>query len=249
MIFYQNYRKEYVNPYRTGVKIGNYNEDLFGVELKQKYSKEKVDPKMFVSETMDKYAWPRPKTSIPRMKGNDMTMPQTSNFDLNIDFSQKNIEDYRKLQEKSPYILDDKNKFLREELNEDALNGDIGGDPKLRGKNLYNATQKTLSQSHVKDTNGLLYTKNSGLKSQLLMGHGMDQNNFYKTEYATTYQLAMSQKEKTDNFLDPHYKVKNQFLHYPPAMKHDDKDWNFRKYKIYDNFTKSYDVPYNLPHK
>jgi hypothetical protein len=38
MIPNQKDRKEYINPYHTGVKIGNYNEELLNEELKHKYT-------------------------------------------------------------------------------------------------------------------------------------------------------------------------------------------------------------------
>ncbi len=115
MIFYQNYRKEYINPYRTGVKIGNYNEDLFGEELKDRYKNTRPDPKNYISESMDKYKWPKPTIRDIQVQGNDFTNTQNSNFDLNIVFTSQNLKDYMKLyhkQEKNPYILQNKNRYL-----------------------------------------------------------------------------------------------------------------------------------------
>lgn len=259
MIFYQNYRKEYVNPYRTGVKIGNYNEDLYGQELKEKYEKEKVNPKMYMSETMDKFRWPRLRPRDIHHPGNELTMTQNSNFDLNIEVSKVNVQDYLKLQEKNaPYILKDKNKFLVEQLKEEqqlkALENseknqnieensfpqnEINNPPKSKEEQLSNEMQKLLCKYHIKDTNGLLYTRNQGLSPNLLFGHG-DQRNFNKTEYATTYQLTMSQKEKTDTIYNPKYKVNKTYMR-PMSAQFDRSDWPYRKYKIYDDFTKTFD--------
>ena len=36
---YNLFRRQFINPYRSGVKIGNYNEDLFGKELAEKAKK------------------------------------------------------------------------------------------------------------------------------------------------------------------------------------------------------------------
>lgn len=265
MIFYQHYRKEYVNPYRTGVKIGNYNEDLFGEELSEKYKGIRIDPKMYISENHGQYTNPkqRPQTANCRIRVNDLTMPQTSNFDMNIDFTNKNFEDYMKLQKRNEFILDDKNQFYKEEIKQQKIensNNNYHNRPKssycqrykqndtIYDTKLIDETQKVLSQTNMKDAAGVLVTKDYGLKGNLFFGHGKPTNDFYKNEYATTNQLAYQEREKTDKFLNPKYKIKNNFK-FQPKKEYDNKDWNFRNYRHYDRFTKSFDVPKNLPSK
>ena len=250
MIFYQNYRKEYVNPYRTGVKIGNYNEDLYGKELKERYKNEHTNPRMYMSETMDNFRWPRLQKRDIHYPGNEMTMSQNSNFDLNLEVSKSNVEDYIKLQQKNaPYILKDKNKFLVEQLNEDQLQKTIDKNncieqgiqpPQVSNEEkLTDEMQKILGKYHIKDTNGLLYTKNQGLAPNLLFGHG-DQKNFTKNQYATTYQLTKDEKERTDKIYNPQYKIKKTYQR-PMSAQYDKSDWNFRKFKTYEEFTKKFD--------
>lgn len=279
MIFYQHYRKEYVNPYRTGVKIGNYNEDLFGTELQDKYKRMKIDPKMYISEHHDKYTNPgtRPQSAMPRQNLNAMTRENASGFDLNIDFTNKNLEDYMTLQKKSPFILEDKNQISVDDLNQQRqenqqryfenyqtmnqkeriqrpnssyavrpnyiqnIGEEYNYDPELMKQ-----TQSRLSELHLKDTTGVLNTKDTGIKGNLLFGHGMNvTKDFYKNEFTTTNVLAYDERERTDKFLDPKYKIKNNY-HFPPKMEYDHSDWDFRKYRKSNEFSKTFDVASHL---
>ena len=253
MMFYQHYNKRYVNPYRTGVKIGNYNEDLFGQELQEKYKNARPNQKMYISETMDKYKWPQLQPQHVHVAGNEMTMTQNSNFDLNLDINNNNLRDYFKLQEKNkPFTLQDKNKFLSSQIIEEQKMKQINKETGFTESNafptkeemLQDEMQGMLGKYHIKDTNGIMYTTNSGLNSKLLFGHG-DQKDFNKTEYVTTNQLILGDKEKTDKILDPHYRTTKTYQR-PQSAKFDDRDWGFRKYKIYEDFTKKYDRPNNL---
>lgn len=306
MFINQFRHRDFINPYRTGVKIGNYNEDLYGVELQQKFKFMGKDPKMYLSENHSQFTDPRfrPQTrEIPVMKVNEITLPQTSNFDLNIDLTNKNLNDYMKLQKKNEFILDDKNKFYKEEIKQQQIDKNqklidemiSGKTPQYKGmvksrscldisrpKNTFFAataqtnqnttccppiinnnkgnhnvmydprlideTQKSLANSHLQDTTGVLYIKDSGLRSNLVFGHGKTTKDFYKNEYASVNQLSYDVKERTDKFLNPKYKVKNNFM-FQPKKQFDDKDWTFRNFKIYQEFTKRFDVPKNLPQK
>jgi hypothetical protein len=116
--------------------------------------------------------------------------------------------------------------------------------PPTKEEMLQDEMQGMLSKYHIKDTNGIMYTTNSGLNHKLLFGHG-NQKDFNKNEYATTYQLTLGDKEKIDKILDPHYKTTKTYQR-PQSAKFDDRDWEFRKYKIYEDFTKKYDRPNNL---
>ena len=240
MIFYQNYRKEYINPYRTGVKIGNYNEDLFGEELKAKYKNRPLSATT-KSEYIDKYKWPKPTIRDIKVSKNEFTNTQNSNFDLNIVFSKENFSDYMKLyhkQETNPYILEDKNKFLPEELEADRRMQMTEGFNMKSNPLVYN-TQKILSNNHINDTKGLFNTRQTGIYNPLLTGHGC-QKNFNKGDYQTMYNLTMSYRDKTDKILNPKYKVNNYWMKPVNDVK-DQSDWGFRKYKIVGDCSKKFD--------
>jgi hypothetical protein len=187
-MFNQNHRKAFVNPYRQGVLIGNYSEDIFGQDLKAKQEAEEENQKERISEKQDKYRWPQPKTQHIISPGNDITLPSNSNFDLNIDFTKKNMEDYMKLQEKlySGYELNDKNIFLPSEIKAERENKKFN-DGYIE-HTIPNDTQDMLKKYHEYDTNGVLYSKKSGLVKSLFFGHNMDQNKFNHCEYSTTYK-------------------------------------------------------------
>lgn len=119
MFQFNTFRKTFINPYRSGVKIGNYNEDLFGKELQDKYKiPVRVDPNNYTSEFTAKYKWPEPRPNDIKMRANHITNTNTMNFDLNIDFNKQNFDDYMKIYRKNelnPYILEDKNLFTEEQ--------------------------------------------------------------------------------------------------------------------------------------
>ena len=121
---YNTFRHHYINPYRSGVKIGNYNEDLFGKELAEKAKQiSYVRPntsKNFISESMDQYRWPKQNENTMHNFGNDITKTNKSNFDLNIIFNKQNFNDYMEVyqrNEQNPFILEDKNQFGKDEYN------------------------------------------------------------------------------------------------------------------------------------
>jgi hypothetical protein len=187
-MFNQNHRKAYVNPYRQGVLIGNYSEDKFGQDLRVKQEAEEHNVKKNFSETQDKYRWPDKNIKDIISPGNDITLPSNSNFDLNIDFTKKNVEDYMKLQEKlySGYELNDKNIFLPSEIKaEREMKKYSDG---FIEHTVSNETQDMLKKYHEYDTNGVLYSKKSGLVKSLFFGHNVDQNKFNHCEYSTTYE-------------------------------------------------------------
>lgn len=189
-IINKNYRKGYNNPYRHGVLMGNFVEDIIGQDLKKKQEDEQVDMKNYVSEKMDQFTWPQLKESHVKNTGNDLTMKCNSNFDLNIDFSGKNLEDYLKLQGVNEYELSDKNTFLPGQIKAEGqakkYNESVTGF--VEPNSIYNETQNMLKNFHQRDTSGHLFTKKSGLVKNLFFGHGIDQKNFDKNEYASTYQ-------------------------------------------------------------
>lgn len=188
----QNYRKGYSNPYRHGVLMGNFVEDIIGQDLKQNFEAESTQAQyshnanpVYQSEKMDAFQWPQLKEQHIKYPGNDLTMKCNSNFDLNIDFTKKNIEDYLRLEEKNKYELNDKNIFLPGQIKaENDINNMTG---MSNQKDINMETQNILKNYHVNDSRGVLFTKKSGLVKNLFFGHG-DQRNFDKNEYSSTYK-------------------------------------------------------------
>ena len=247
------------NPYRSGVLIGNYVEDMYGFDHKYKYKsqtnpksqnytpknnlylREKSHKNQNISEMTDKYRWPKFSKEMLHNPGNELTMTCTSNFDLNIDFNRKNVQDFMTLSKANEYVLDNKNAFLPDEvkvenfqkLNEDMKKGII------TPPSVFSETQKALKLNHINDTNGFLYTRKSGLNSKLLFGHGC-QKNFKKNDLASVYHLSINRKIPTKTFLDSHWKLDEYFKHFPKKDR-DYLDWGFRKYKEYGKFTKKFD--------
>ena len=274
---FNNYRRQYINPYRSGVKIGNYNEDLFGKELAEKskqidYNRPKTG-KNFISESMDQYRWPKQNSNTMYNFGNNLSKTNKSNFDLNIVFNKQNFDDYMKIyqrNEQNPYILEDKNQFTKDEYNvrqrKNLYNKSIQGRPQsaygrsVNYKKFYSdgpyqdaneeiieETQKKLGRAHIQDNEGIYNNEEKGIKNYLLMGHGC-QNRFQKTEYASMYDLTINRKEKTDKILDPHYKIVSDFKPYPKKSP-DFGDWDYRKYKIIGEATNKFNKKTNVPFK
>ena len=183
-------RKSYSNSYRHGVLIANYVEDIYGKDLQNNFANEKPKFKP-TTEAMDQYSWPQLSSKHIKPATNDMTLKCNSNFDLNLNFTKKNAEDYFSLVSNvREYDLQDKNKFLPEQNKVDNMTSRLMAS-KTGSQiidNINNETQTRLKNLHETDSNSLLYTKRSGLVKNLLFGHGLEQNNFNKNEYASTYQ-------------------------------------------------------------
>ncbi len=187
-LMHPGYKKNYINPYRHGVLIGNFVEDTIGEDLKVKYDLEKKNDKSdnYISETTANFSWPKLKDHHIKVPGNDLTMKCNSNFDLNIDFNKKNVSDYMNLQHltENEYQMNNKNLYLKNQI----IAADITN--KFTNENLQDnirsQTQSKLKEDHLKDSRGILYTKKSGLVKNLFFGHG-DQKYFEKNQYGTTY--------------------------------------------------------------
>ena len=105
------------NPYRSGVLIGNYVEDMFGLDLQQKYGNLRRSADYSnLSENKDQFGWPKYKLEQLGKTGNDLTMSCNMNYDLNIDFSRKKPEDFKNLTKFNEYSVDDKNIFMPDEV-------------------------------------------------------------------------------------------------------------------------------------
>jgi hypothetical protein len=50
----------------------------------------------------------------------------------------------------------------------------------------------------------------------------------------------MNKKIKTDTFYNPKYRVETPFMR-QPKTNFDNTDWGYRKFKIYEDFTKKFD--------
>jgi hypothetical protein len=136
---------------------------------------------------MEQYEWPVLKEKHIEEPGNDLTSKHTSNFDLNIDFTKKNLEDYMTLQSTNEFELQDKNKFLPGQIKEEYLTKKMTGE--LPSENdVYTRTQDMLKSFHQKYTRALLFTKKTGLVKNLFFVHGIYQKKFGNNEYASTYQ-------------------------------------------------------------
>ena len=227
------------NPYRSGVLIGNYVEDMFGLDLRHKYNNNRrsVD----ISETKDQYRWPVYSIQQLGKPGNDLTMSCNMNYDLNIDFKRKKLEDFNPLIKSSEVNLN-KNIFLPDEIKlvkyqkslEDQKNNVI------RKDTMESQTQNALSQINAKDASTVLFTKKTGLHGNLLFGHG-DQNYFDKNDLVSMNDLCYNQKIKTKEFIDnQNNEYKSSFKMNPPKDR-DYTDWGFRKYREYGFFTKKLD--------
>lgn len=187
-LIHPGYKKNYINPYRNGVLIGNFVEEMIGTDLKQKYQIEEGMDKSqnFVSESQAQFQWPKLSEDHIQVPGNDLTMKCNSNFDLNIDFNKKNIFDYMNLQHltENEYQMNNKNLYLKNQIRAADITNK-NNNPFIE-ENIRSQTQSKLKQDHLNDSRGILYTKKSGLVKNLFFGHGK-QKDFEKNEYATTY--------------------------------------------------------------
>ena len=62
----------------------------------------------------DKYRWSKFSKEMSHQPCNELTMTFTSNYDWNIDFNRKNVQDFMSLSKANEYVLDNKNALLPE---------------------------------------------------------------------------------------------------------------------------------------
>ena len=156
------------NSYRSGVLIGNYVEDMFGLDLRHKYNNNRRS--VNISETKDQYRWPVYSIQQLGKPGNDLTMSCNMNYDLNIDFKRKKLEDFNPLIKSSEVNLN-KNIFLPDEIKlvkyqkslEDQKNNVI------RKDTMESQTQNALSQINAKDASTVLFTKKNGITWEFIV--------------------------------------------------------------------------------
>ena len=276
---YNTFRRNYVNPYRSGVKIGNYNEDLFGKELAEKarqidYNRPNT-AKNFISESMDQYRWPKQNENTMHNFGNEIAKTNKSNFDLNIVFNKQNFDDYMKVyqrNEQNPFILEDKNQFAKDEYN-----------VKQR-RNLYNKSMQRRPQSAsgiVRNNNykkfysdGPYQDANEEIieETQKRLGRAHIQDNvgiFNIDEKGINNYLLMGhgcqkrfQKTEYASMYDLTMSRKEKTdkildPHYKivedfkpyPKVDRDYVDWGYRKYKIIGEATNKFNKGTNKPFK
>ena len=209
------------NQYRHGVLIGNFVEDSFGIALQKQYRAESLDKanghkKPFpISEFTDKYKWPHRGIEHYNLPEKEWSRTNSSGFDMNIDFNQKNCDYYMKLLQTSEFA------------NEINNNGNINA-----SKNFRNGNRGLFQRSAS--------MKKLGTAGNLLFGHGLDQTHWKQNGYASTYHLTMNKKIKTDTFYNSKYRVETPFMR-QPKTNYDNTDWGYRKFKIYEDFTKKFD--------
>ena len=170
---FSSLNKEYKNPFRQGVLIGNYSEDMFGKDHQLKHHCGNATKTVYETEAMAQFK-KHPVLDIHRTDfGNDMTMKHNSNFDLNIDF--ENLKNCSANQE---LTLKNKNNF-----NPNQVMSLKSSDDELT-KNI----QAKLYEQHLKESKGLLFTKKSGLVKNLFFGHSLNHRDMNYNEYASTYE-------------------------------------------------------------
>lgn len=197
-----NTKKEYLNPYRHGVLIANYVEDIYGLDLINSYRNFKIDNKQYVSETREKFC--NPKYIINKnVKEESNRKP---NFDLNIDFNKKTMSDINDQIKQNIINRDNRIKLINKnsEIEDKSKLLDLSSkDSKLEDFLINAKRNNTLSnysdyssevQNQVgkqvegfakKDLVGLYFTTRSGLANNLLRGHGPFQNKWSKTEHVS----------------------------------------------------------------
>ena len=226
------------NPYRSGVLIGNYVEDMFGLDLRKKYTSPTHSNN--ISETREQFSWPVYSLEQLGKPGNDLTMSCNMNYNLNIDFKRNKLEDFKPLVKPTEVNLN-KNIFLPDEIKimkyqkslEDQKNNIV------RKDTMESQTQNALGQINAKDASTILFTKKTGLSGNLLFGHG-DQNKFDKNDLVTINDLCYNQRIRTKEFLNKNEEFKGT-LKLKPQSDKDYSDWGYRKYRRYGFFTKKFD--------
>ena len=171
-MFQNNTRKNRVDPYRHGVLIGNYVEDIFGQDLSNKYySSKESETQNWKSESKSRFQWPNNNDAV--IKSSDAKISTNiSNYDLNINFKKAN----ELKQNDNIYKLSEKNtlKDFKKNFSVD--------------KNVSTEGQRMLNKFHQQDCEGVFFTKKTGLVRDLFLGHGLDQHKFKDNEFSSNYK-------------------------------------------------------------
>ncbi len=221
------------NPYREGVLIGNYVEDMFGLDLKNKYKKQsqelskscdygKRTPLNFQTSNKIDYRWPSP-SGLNTLKNNNENIK--FNYDLNIDFRKK---DLNKLLKPDPMDEFSLRYNLKTEGNEKEM---------ILKDNALTQRIKILRKMNAKETGNIMNNYRYGTRNNLLFGYPEP----HKGNLNSVYDLSFNKNMRTQKFLDPLFSMDNPYKIGNPADR-DYMDWGYRKYKEYGFFTKKIDV-------
>lgn len=254
------------NPYRHGVLMGNFVEDIFGEDLAKKYrckSHQEHTRQNKITEHMDKYRWPKITEKKIITSGNALSNKNSNAFDFNIDFSKKKlklkteIEDPKLGDSKSVNYIKtlnnintdsnmrntfyiNKNIIYPEELYSINQKEKLGQKTMTRFNTIHNEIKNRLGQLYLNDVKEVLNTRSTGQNARMFFGHGLDFRKFNKNEFASTYHLTMNEKIRTETFYNPRYVVTKPFKKQPNIF-YDNKDMGYRRFKKYDIFTKAID--------
>lgn len=176
-MFQNNTRKNRVDPFRHGVLIGNYVEDLYGQDLAKKYyTNNDSETKNWKTESQNKFQWPNSNDQTVK-KSEAILKINISNYDLNTDFAKKSIN------QPTTQNYNDQNYKLPEKNTIKDYKKTYSVD-----KTVASEGQRMLNKFHQQDCDGVFFTKKSGLVRDLFLGHGLDQHKFKDNEFSSTYK-------------------------------------------------------------
>lgn len=243
--------RDKISPYRTGVLIGNYVEEMFGLDLRQKYANTNMGKSINITEHREKYKWPIYSEAQLKSPGNDMTRSCSSNYNLNIDFSRKKPSDFKNLEKVNKFGLTENNSFSPEEMKMSLYRKFLETEKTglIPKEDANSSTQKALSAIQAKDAAKILESKGTGLQKEFIFSHG-DQDeekkkNMYHGNITTINHLALGKHIPTETFLDPLYEA-DKNLRYPRKNDIDYYDWGYRKYREYGEFAKKLDLQHKM---
>ena len=109
------------NPYRQGVLIGNFVEDIFGDNIRKRQMSQTITNERngIKSEFQDKYKWPHVTPEMFRKDENELTMTCNSNYDLDVDWYLAN--GYSKAEDMFRRIERGYGSISQEEINNNEL--------------------------------------------------------------------------------------------------------------------------------
>jgi hypothetical protein len=220
-----------------------------------------------ISEFTDKFRWPVKGKEQYLYSLDEMSRTNTSGFNRNIDFTITDCNYYTKLlkgdkgkngsnvpsKNNNSGNINSNNNTQQSQGNTNTngdgvnTNGNVVSNDKLSNQMNNNYIQQgpaingDMSKKRFAMTaQGFFPRKNNDLSANLLLGHGLNQQDWKKTEYASTYHLAMNKRIPTKTFYNTKFKVNAPFMH-PPKTNFDNTDWGFRRFKTYEDFTKKFD--------
>jgi hypothetical protein len=175
-MFQNKINKNRVDPYRHGVLIGNYVEDIYGQDLaKNYYSSKNSETNQWVSEAKSKFQWPNNNDPVVKSSESKLTT-NVSMYDLNLNLKKPSENNQPNSSNDDDFKLSQKN-TIQDYKKTFSVN-----------KTASTETQRMLNKFHQKDCDGVFLTKKTGLVRDLFFGHGLNQNKFKDTEFSSTYK-------------------------------------------------------------